>query len=225
MFIISWMGWEGELRWFQVHTATAGNAKFPLRNPRISPQVPWAISSCLFASPRAEKRSSLILVSALRLFSRCWVLSCMAERADISTSVSFSFSLYFLSSCRGNWGWEGQECHPGGRNGILRGKKMTSWGKKNATLGAKNGILRKKMPAWGKKCHLGCKKWHPGGKKCHPGGKKWHPGEKKSHFGGGEMAPSGKKCQPGGKNKCHLGWLHTANRPRSLSPSPHWAWH
>ena len=59
---------------------------------------PCAISSCLLASPSAEKRSSLILVSALRLFSRCWVLSCMADRADISTSVSFSFSLYLWSS-------------------------------------------------------------------------------------------------------------------------------
>lgn len=62
--------------------------------------LPWAISSCRFASPSAEKRSSLILVSALRLFSRCCVLSCMAERADINTSVSFSFSLYFRSSCQ-----------------------------------------------------------------------------------------------------------------------------
>lgn len=60
---------------------------------------PCAISSCLFASPRAENRSSLILVSALRLFSRCWVFSCMADSADINTSVSFSFSLYLRSSC------------------------------------------------------------------------------------------------------------------------------
>lgn len=61
---------------------------------------PCAISSCLLASPSAEKRSSLILVSALRLFSRCCVLSCMADSADINTSVSFSFSLYLWSSCQ-----------------------------------------------------------------------------------------------------------------------------
>ena len=66
--------------------------------PRPAACLPWAISSCRFASPSAENRSSLILVSALRLFSRCCVLSCMAERADINTSVSFSFSLYFRSS-------------------------------------------------------------------------------------------------------------------------------
>lgn len=64
--------------------------------------LPWAISSCRFASPNAEKRSSLIRVSALRLFSKCCVLSCMADSADINTSVSFSFSLYFRSSCRSN---------------------------------------------------------------------------------------------------------------------------
>ena len=66
--------------------------------PGPAASLPWAISSCRFASPSAENRSSLILVSALRLFSRCCVLSCMAERADINTSVSFSFSLYFRSS-------------------------------------------------------------------------------------------------------------------------------
>lgn len=76
---------------------------------------PCAISSCLFASPRAENRSSLILVSALRLFSRCRVFSCMADSADINTSVSFSFSLYLRSSCvcrqsngsrREKWQWD-----------------------------------------------------------------------------------------------------------------------
>lgn len=61
-------------------------------------EIPCAISSCLFASPSAEKRSSFILVSALRLFSRCCVLSCMAESADMRTSVSFSFSLYLRNS-------------------------------------------------------------------------------------------------------------------------------
>lgn len=66
--------------------------------PPCTQHLPCAISSCLLASPRAEKRSSLILVSALRLFSRCWVFSCMADSADINTSVSFSFSLYFRSS-------------------------------------------------------------------------------------------------------------------------------
>lgn len=70
-----------------------------------SRRLPCAISSCLLASPRAENRSSLILVSALRLFSRCWVFSCMADSADIRTSVSFSFSLYFRNSCT----WQKQE--------------------------------------------------------------------------------------------------------------------
>lgn len=143
MSVVNLMGWRGEVRQFRLHIPRAGNAKPPLRAemlrggheiPRFPPSLcgmkallPWAISSCLFASPRAENRSSLILVSALRLFSRCWVLSCMAESADINTSVSFSFSLYFLSSCSEN-----------------RDKKA-----KNVTLGATNAILG------GQKCHPG----------------------------------------------------------------------
>lgn len=56
---------------------------------------PWAISSCLRVSPRAENRSSLMRVSALRLHSRCWAFSCMADRVDSSMSVSFSTQWYF----------------------------------------------------------------------------------------------------------------------------------
>lgn len=45
MFIISLVGWEGEVRWFKLHIPKAENAKFPLRaewgpqNSRISPPV------------------------------------------------------------------------------------------------------------------------------------------------------------------------------------------
>lgn len=56
---------------------------------------PWAISSCLRVSPTAENRSSLMRVSALRLHSRCWAFSCMADRVDSSMSVSFSTRWYF----------------------------------------------------------------------------------------------------------------------------------
>lgn len=56
---------------------------------------PWAISSWRRASPRAENRSSLMRVSALRLYSRCWAFSCMADRVDSSMSVSFSTQRYF----------------------------------------------------------------------------------------------------------------------------------
>lgn len=45
------------------------------------------ISSCRLASPRAENKSSLTLVSADRLFSKVVFLSCMACNADIRTSV------------------------------------------------------------------------------------------------------------------------------------------
>lgn len=44
------------------------------------------ISSWRLASPRAENKSSLTLVSADRFFSRVAFLSCIAARADISTS-------------------------------------------------------------------------------------------------------------------------------------------
>lgn len=56
---------------------------------------PCAISCCLRASPRAENRSSLMRVSALRLYSRCWAFSCMADRVDSSMSVSCSTQRYF----------------------------------------------------------------------------------------------------------------------------------
>jgi len=55
---------------------------------------PWAISSCRRASPRAENRSSLMRVSALRLYSRCWAFSCMADSVDSSMSVSLSTQRY-----------------------------------------------------------------------------------------------------------------------------------
>lgn len=45
------------------------------------------ISSCRFASPRAENKSSLTRVSADRFFSKVVFLSCIAWRADIRTSV------------------------------------------------------------------------------------------------------------------------------------------
>lgn len=168
MFIISLVGWEGEVRWFKLHIPKAENAKFPLRaewrpqNSRISPQslwngspqVPWAISSCLFASPRAEKRSSLILVSALRLFSRCWVLSCMAESADINTSVSFSFSLYFLSSCGGKSQWEWQKCQPGGQKYQPGGQKMSFRGQKCYSEGKDVSLAVKIHPGRGKNASL-----------------------------------------------------------------------
>lgn len=65
----------------------------------ISAFLPWYISTCLLASPRAENKSSFNLVSALRLFSRCEVLSCIAASADINTSVSLCWSLYWRNDC------------------------------------------------------------------------------------------------------------------------------
>lgn len=58
------------------------------------------ISSWRLASPRAENRSSLMRVSALRLFSRWAFLSCIADRADINISVSLWLSLYCLRLCK-----------------------------------------------------------------------------------------------------------------------------
>lgn len=58
--------------------------------------LPFIKSIWRLASPNALNRSNLIRVSALRLFSRWVFLSCIAERADMSTSASLCWSLYCL---------------------------------------------------------------------------------------------------------------------------------
>lgn len=58
--------------------------------------LPFIKSIWRLASPNALNRSNLMRVSALRLFSRWVFLSCIAERADMSTSVSLCWSLYCL---------------------------------------------------------------------------------------------------------------------------------
>lgn len=58
--------------------------------------LPFIKSIWRLASPNALNRSNLMRVSALRLFSRWVFLSCIAERADMSTSASLCWSLYCL---------------------------------------------------------------------------------------------------------------------------------
>lgn len=58
--------------------------------------LPFIKSIWRLASPNALNRSNLMRVSALRLFSRWVFLSCIAERADMSTSASPCWSLYCL---------------------------------------------------------------------------------------------------------------------------------
>lgn len=58
--------------------------------------LPFIKSIWRLASPNALNRSNLMRVSALRLFSRWVFLSCIAERADMSTSASLCWSITWV---------------------------------------------------------------------------------------------------------------------------------
>lgn len=83
---------EGLLKKFHFQLLSISRVNY-VQNEKKQKYLPSRISSCRFASPRAEKRSSFIRVSALRLFSRWLFLSCNALNAPSNISLSPCLSL------------------------------------------------------------------------------------------------------------------------------------